>query len=399
MRKLLFLTAVILGLLLLLWLREDEPQALEEMGQQEVVLPAAADPLPAVTAAAETPAESAAIQRDPQIVEANEVPDADAVETLTLVLRFFDEETAKPVSGSIQLWQLNLRQSDRWTAGDLLLFENEVRDGRMEVPNLEPGSYRVHALFAREGSPDLEPFDLEFDQQQVEFLVAVPRTEEAFITWVLPNGSLVLGEQEKLERHWAGRGANMVANPNPDWVNPRYEIVDGDYELAMSSRGGGGRFGSRTHQRWREQKSADGRYPADSVKQDSRQWRNFTRSRWRRGNRGEVLLVLRPQGTTEYAAVFVEPRDIQERLRFPAGITPRDLTEVIQVECDPVAFGLHADGQGKGIRHLEQAWPLSTITISIDVEEFAPVNLSWRPIDGPLPMIELVPRNQAEAGG
>jgi len=392
MRKLLFPAAVILGLLLLLWLREDEPRPLDQLAQQEVATPAAADPLPAGVSPSVSGKRPTEIQRAPQIEEAQESQIAQATELLTLALLFFDAETNKPVSGKIQLWQLDVQASERWTAGDLLLFEKEVRDGRMEVPNLIPGAYRVHALFARDESPDLEPFDLQFDQQQVEFLVPIPRTEDAFLTWVLPNGSLLLGDQEKLERHWAGRGANMVSNPNPDWVNPRYEIVDGGYELTLSSRGGGGRFGSRPHQRWREQKSADGRYSADSVKQDSRQWRNFTKSRWRRGHRGGVLVVLRPQGATEYAAVFVEPRDIQERLQFPAGIAARDMTENIQVECHPVAFGLRSDAQKQGILHLEQAWQKSTITISIDVEEFAPVQLTWRPIDGPLPRITLAPR-------
>lgn len=389
MRKLLILIAVILGLLLLLWLREDQPRPLEEFAQQESVIPAPAEPLPAVVA---SEAELPAIQRKPQAEETAPGSMEDDVEALTLVLRFFDEDTRKPVSGNIQLWHLNVPDSERWTAGDELLLEEEMKDGRMAIPNLAPGSYRVHALFAKQGSPDLEPFQLQFDQQQEEYLVPAPQTENVFITWFLPDGSLLRGDEEALERRWAGRGAFMATDLNPAWVNPRYEKSEDGLTIHLSSRGSGGRFGSRSHQRWREQKGADGRYSADSVKQNSREWRNFTKSRWRRDGRDELLLIVRHQGTTEYAAVFVEPRDIQERLQFPAGIPARDMTEEIQVECEPVAFGLRKGASEHGILHLEQAWPQSTITISIDVEEFAPLNLSWRPIDGPLPVIVLAPR-------
>ncbi len=396
MRKPLILIAAILGLLMLLWLREDEPRSLAEPARQEINMPAAADPLPPLIAPDAPGTTLHQIQRDQPVVEINSSSTPEAAEALTLILRFFAAETLQPVSGALQLWQVNLPENEQWTAGDRLVLETKAQDGRLEVPNLSAGEYRVHCLFAVEGSPASAAFRLQHDQQQVELKVTMPHKEEAHITWVFRNGSLLCGDQEILERRWAGNSSSMNSHPDPVWAQERRQKIENEETMTFRGRGAGGRFGSRSHQSWREQIDGEGRYPLNQIEQNSRLWENQSFSRWRRGGREDIRLSVSAQGTGEYAAVFLEPKEVQQQLRFPAGFEPHDVTSEIQIQCEAVPFGLNPQQQEQQVVHLEQAWQRSTVSITLDVQEFAPVSLTWRPIDGPLPVIALLPRTPSE---
>lgn len=396
MPKLLFLTAVVLSLLLLLWLREDEPRSLVEPARQEVNKPAAADPLPSIIAHNAPSAKLKRIQRDQPVEEINQSSTPEVTETLALILRLFDAETLQPVSGALQLWRVNLPENEQWTAGDRLVLETKAQDGRLEVPNLTAGDYRVHCLFAVEGSPASAAFRLQHDQQQVELKVTMPRKEEAHITWVSSNGALLGGDQEILERQWAGNSSRMNSHPDPVWAQERRQKIENEETMTFRGRGAGGRFGSRSHQSWRAQIDGEGRYPLNQIEQNSRLWKNQSFSRWRRGGREDIRLSVSAQGTGEYAAVFLEPKEVQQQLRFPAGFEPHDVTSEIQILCEAVPFGLNPQQQEQQVVYLEQAWQRSTVSITLDVPEYAPVSLTWRPIDGPLPVIALLPRTPSE---
>lgn len=387
MRKPFALMVALLGLLLLFWWWQGGSRELGDLSSNPSALVAAAEPLAPEPAEA-LPTEQA-VERQLAEDQVSRVGEEAPAEDLTLVLLFFSAETAAPVSGVIQLWKLNVPENEDWTAGDLSLLETEVQNGRLEVPNLEPGFYRVHILFALEGSPASLPFEFELDQQQVEFVVSVPSKKTAYITWLRPDGTVLRGEEDILERRWEGGSSRMVSDPTPVWVNPRYRKTEEGLAISVGSRGAGGRFGMRLHQEWRRPEGIDGRFSLGPIEQDSRLWRHTTKSRWRRGERLEIELQLNAEGTEDYACVFVEPRDIQARLIFPAGVAPRDLQEEIHIQCEPVGFGPRPTFDDRPVLHAEQAWRQSLLRIRIQTPDFEPVEISWRPIDGPLPSIVL----------
>ena len=255
----------------------------------------------------------------------------------TLDLRVFDAHTSQPVASSVQLWRLDVPATDTWTMGDQLQVSSEDPQGVFRFSNLPEGDYRIYALSARLGAESPPAFRVEGEITSVERFIDMPRERHAVLHLYRPDGyPLIPSGTQRLEMRDRGTGYSMHLDPVPEWAQRRFP--KGPYALVSESIGGG--FSSSSHRRWKLLLPFGEGIPLGLLKENDRSKKIDIKREFRLQGGLSVTVHVQPQGYPAYAAVFLDPAEVQEHLIFPDGSIPQDFSEDFVITAEAVPLGL-----------------------------------------------------------
>jgi len=303
-----------------------------------------------------------------------------------LELRFFDAATQLPVSGTVQLWRLQVAESETWSAGDQLQFQGEAVDGRLLVKQLPEGAYRTYALFALDSTGTEEAFLVEGESTFMERFVTIPAEEGIYLRLFSAAGMFVRSTPDALiTMKTQGSSSQDFFQMQPPWIKERRP--KGNFYTEASAMGGS--YGRRMHQTWKELEAFFDGFYLGSLKQDHRQSQRTFHFRIRQGEDQAILVDVHPSGTGAYVAVFLTYEEVEERLVFPAGMPPHDLRSDLSITASGLAVG-QGSGGAQGVDLVAgEAWRDAKVKIRLQSKEFLEWEITWSPSDGPLPDFQL----------
>ncbi len=94
-------------------------------------------------------------------------------------------------------------------------------------------------------------------------------------------------------------------------------------------------------------------------------------------------LHFKAKGNATYAAIYVDPAELQSKLVFPSHVQNQDLSKKFTVQNTAAPLG------GENGHTLAAAWGQLRVKILMNHPDFKPVSLTWVPSEGPLPRIWL----------
>ncbi|MBC8405981.1 MAG: hypothetical protein H8E15_12185 [Planctomycetes bacterium] len=307
--------------------------------------------------------------------------ETDPVETgnCTLEIKFFDAEDFSPVSGQAQLWRLGSPGNDYWSNGDQLQVDALAKQGLLTIENLPAGKYRLHPLFARNGSPANPEFEVSGDFTQFDCAVEMPGKDDVGVKIYRPDKTLLFVTNEQVQTKRLGW--RLSGRPvDPSWIKGRVEKSTGQESPPRISE----KKGSGSKRPWSQQTVSDLGVRFGDLVEGNRQSMRIYRFQIRKGTQSSMRLNLPHSGrSTEYVALYIEPADLQASLIFPEGQEVQELSKNFIIESTALPLDVENGAT------LDTVLPQVEVEINFLAVGFDAVNFKWRPADGPLPKIPL----------
>jgi hypothetical protein len=382
---------VILLILILIWTNEqDEPIRLTEPGHEsnaaEQLDMANPEAVPGRAAVTEVLREEVPLTHD--FIEIEDEPLEEEIEEAPadppqqgdcdLQIDFVDSITGEAVAGQAKLYRLDAPGNEHWTEGDQLQLSAWASDGQFIAPQIPPGSYRAYPLFARLDAPTPEPFEVEGFFTRVTQQVEMPPKEFLQIQLYRSDGLLYNGDGDQVEFQHLEALANGSGKPEPDWLKER---ALKDQDTVYFSEFGSISWGFNAP--WKTYIADANGFPLWEIKGDSREQPQIYRAHVRVNQSLANTLKIKARGYGSYAAIYVDPAELQAKLIFPSDMPSQDLSHKFSVQTTAVPLG------GENGQTLAAAWGQLRVLILLKHPSFKPVSLTWAPSDGPLPRIWL----------
>ncbi|MBC8403876.1 MAG: hypothetical protein H8E15_01515 [Planctomycetes bacterium] len=389
---------VILLILILIWSNEqDGPIPPTEPGHQSDATeqPALANPeaSPEGIAAAEVQRQEVPFTED--LIEIEDEPLEEEMEELPadppqqgdcdLQIDFVDSLTGEAVAGQVKLYRLDAPGNEHWTEGDQLQLSAWANDGQFIAPQIPSGSYRAYPLFAHLDATTPEPFEVEGFLTRVTQQVEMPQTEFLRLQLYRSDGLLYNGDADQVEFQHLEALSNGSGKPEPEWLKERaLKNQDTVYYSEFGSISWG--FSAP----WKTYIADPNGFPLWEIKGDNREQQQIYRAHVRVNQSLANTVHIKARGHATYAAIFVDPAELQAKLIFPSDMPNQDLSHKFRVQTTAVPLG-----GAKGFT-MAAAWGQLRVLISLSHPGFKPIRLTWTPSDGPLPRIWLQTADSAQ---
>lgn len=385
---------VLLGvsaILILLWINERGANLATQADSPSMPASKQLEFAPALDAAAkrevvaEPPEEAESEEDDWELIEIEEAehdisefPDPPQKGNCELVIDFIDAVTGEAVAGEVKLYRLDAPDNELWTEGDQLQLHAHTQGNELIASQIPEGRYRAYPLFARLHAPTPPAFEVEGYTTRISQKVEMPAKHLIHLQLFRSDGVLYNSQIAAVEFRRLADQPNHFGKPEPDWLTRR-ELKDEDIGYFTEYS-----FFSLDHPApWAVFPYQANGYSLWQISGDNRDQPIFQRLEARVNLSPANTLRLKPSLGGSYAAVYVDPKDLQQALVFPASYQALDLSHKFEVQCNAISLAAN------GGRSLEEAWKELIVSIQLKVEGLQPVQLDWRPSHGPLPRIWL----------
>jgi hypothetical protein len=342
------------------------------------------EPIPNPDPSAEQTEPEVEIILEEDLVDIDSLPDPPEAGECDLTIDFVDSITGEAVAGEVKLYRIDAPGNELWTRGDQLQRRGYAKGGQFDATQIPVGTYRAYPLFARLHAPTPMPFDVTGPSTRIEQAVEMPHIEQIQLQLFRSDGVLFNGHPKSFEFRKLGPLPEGSAKTEPNWLkyrNPR------DDNVAYFSESGLVTFGIESP--WKNYPFDANGFSLWSIRGDNREQPWLHRIEARRNHRLTNIIRLKPTGNNFYAAVFLDPEDLQQALVFPPNQDEIDLRSKFKIQVDAIPLDLEAG------RSLDHAWKQCSIEIKLKHADFLSVNLTWQPSQGPLPQIFLSPVKSA----
>lgn len=312
-------------------------------------------------------------------VDAAFFPDLPEHGDCNLVVSFIDATTGEPVSGEVKLYRLDAPGNDYWSKGDQLQLQARTNGNELTAQNIPQGEYRAYPLFARLNAPTPAAFKVEGYLTRVTQPVEMPLQNQIQLQLFRSDGVLYGSQNEAVEFRKLSLLPRGFGKPEPDWLKQR-TLKDPSIQLFTEYS-----FSEvNPNTSWQSFPYRASGYQLWQISSNNRQQAVIQRLEARVIGSSANTIELKPNSDGLFAAIYVDPHELQRALAFPVNCEPFDLSKDFKVQVTAVALA------EVGGRTLENAWHELTVNIQLKHEGFVPVKMSWRPSQEPLPTIQLI---------
>ncbi len=264
--------------------------------------------------------------------------------TCVLALELVSDTDETPFDTQLDLYRIGEPGNAGWLAGDRKIENVEATKGRVDVPRLAPGRYRIHAHRQRKGSEDPAAFEVGGDRTEVRLVLPVPRRFDVRLRIYDVAGRLV----ERAQKQSGGGGSSSTQPDTPDWVKERAlrkGLLDRDYSSWIGCGCGPG-LGAK-----KDITAVNGTFHVLRAREPERY--NSRSSTWYVHAHGTKFSIHAGRDTTRdltYVAVVPPLNDLHDTVRLPDGRRAVDAGATLTATCTPVL--VPQNGREPGFRDI-----------------------------------------------